>query len=244
MRLTRFRVMTIVFLVGVAALTIVGLMLVHEPDFYRRAAVPPGQEREDMSNEFFVKDFAQFLSTFLYGKNGWDFTFRQDQINSFFEEEFVRFGDAEQFRKIGISDPRVEFTEDQIRLGFRYGSGALSTVLSYDLRIWLAKSEVNVLAIEILRRRAGSVPIPTQQVFQEIKDIGRRHNIEIEWYRHNGNPVAIVKFQSDRQRPTAQLKHLEIGMGTLHLKGFSIDPVQNPIDEPIKKAPVQVMQGS
>lgn len=244
MRFTRFRIAVIVFLLVAVGGATVAVMVRHEPDFYRRAAVPAGPKRYEMSNEFFVRNFVQLVASFEPGRGAWSHTFGQDQLNSFFEEDFVRLGDADYFRKIGITDPRVEFVDNQIRIGFRYGTGTWSTVLSYDLKVWLAKNEVNVLAIEVQRRRAGALPIPTQQIFQELKEVARRQNIDIEWYRHNGNPVAIVKFQCDRPRPTAQLRHLEISNGQLILQGMSFDPVQNPLDEPIKNAPAEAPTGS
>ena len=129
-------------------------------------------------------------------------------------------------------------------MGFRYGTGALSTVVSYDLKVWLVPSEMNALAIEIQRRRAGAVPIPTQQIFRELKEIGREKHIDIDWYRHNGNPVAIVKFQADRPRPTAQLLNLEISTGKLKLLARSFDPARNPdLEETIKKAATPVSTG-
>lgn len=241
MRWTRFRLVLAAILLVALGLTTAALLARHEPDFYRRAAIPPGPKRSEVSNEFFVRDFVQFIASFDGGRGPWNFTFTQNQINSFLEEDFVRFGDAEYFRKQGIVDPRIEFSNDQVRLAFRYGTGWWSTILSYDLRIWLAKSEVNVLAVEILRRRAGALPIPMQQTFEEIKDIARKRNIDVEWYRHEGNPVAIVKFQTDRPRPSAQLRHIEIADGTLSLHGLSFDPVQNPLDEPIRKTPESPM---
>lgn len=242
MRITRFRIamMLMTFLAAAGATVVV--LVRHEPDFYRRAAVAGGPQRLEISNEFFVRDFVPFVANFDGGREEWKAKFTQEQINSFFEEDFIRFGDADYFRKIGIVNPRVEFTDDVIRIGFRYGTGWWSTVLSYDLKIWLAKNEVNVIAIEIQRRRAGAMSIPTQQIFKELKDVGRRQNIEVEWYRHNGNPVAIVKFQSDRPRPTAQLYNIKIEDGAVHLEGQSIDSVQIPPEEPLKKTPEVVSQ--
>ena len=218
------------FLFLLAATTATAILAMHEPEFYRRCAVPPGESRQTASNEFFVRDFVQFVTNFADGRGNWVHTFSQEQLNSFFEEDFVRFGDADHFRKVGITDPRIEFNDNQIRVGFRYGQGDLSTILSYDLNVWLAKDDVNAIAIEIQRRRAGALPVPSQQLFQELTEFGRKHNIDISWYRHNGNPVAIIKFQTDRQRPTAQLRSLEIVAGKVTLRGFSFDPIM-PIDE-------------
>lgn len=241
MRLARFRVMMTLVLLLLGGVAAAAVSLRHEPDFYSRNAVPEGPKRLATSNEFFIGDFAAFAANFDgtagAGNRPWRSTFTQEQINSFFEESFIFFDDAKILRDIGISSPRVEFADDVIRIGFRYGEGFFSTVLSYDLKVWLVKSEVNTFAVEILRRRAGALPIPTQQIFQELTDLGRRHNIDIEWYRHAGNPVAIIRFQADRPRQTAQIRKIDATNGTLTLQGKTFDPVQSPLEEQIKKAP-------
>lgn len=234
MRIGRVRLIPLLFSLGLGATASVGAMLLHVPAFYVRSAEPPGDERVAASNEFLVKEFFQFATDFKSGKGPWSFAFTQKQLNSFFAEHFEKHGDADNFRKIGISNPRVELGTDEVHLGFRYGEGTWSTVLTYDLKLWLAQSEVNALVIEVRRRRAGALSIPSQHVFQELTELGKKHNIDITWYRHEGNPVAVVKFQSDRQRPTAQLRRLEVVPGKITVQGVSFDPVPTSMEEPIK----------
>jgi hypothetical protein len=211
---------TLLVLVLLAGL---GLVLKHEPGYFRRCAVPAGKERKDLSNAFFGR-FTHLVNCVVDGgKDEWEVTFSEAQINSYFEEDFVRLGDAEVLKKHGISEPRLSFEQDRIRLAFRLGSGLWSTVLSYDLRVWLAPKEVNVVVVEILGRQAGALPLSTQSLHKELGDIAERHNMKVEWYRHQGNPVAVIHFQPDR-RPTAQLQRLEVRMGSLTLGGVSLDP--------------------
>jgi hypothetical protein len=237
MRVTRFRIVTMAIVTLMGTLAALAIMLRHEPAFYRRVTVPAGLQRTEMSNTFLGKKIIDFYTSFVDGTGAWNFTFLQDEINSYLEEDFFRHGDAKDLRNMGVTNPRLEFADNQIRLGFRYGSDTWNTVLSYDLRVWLVPGETNALGVEIQQRRAGALPIPTQHIFQELKDIGRRSNIDIEWYRHNGNPVAIVKFQCDRPRPTARLRRLEIVAGKLELQGFSLsfEPVRPPLEEAAKK---------
>src|SRR5258706_15209264 len=119
MRWTRFRIVTLVFLLAVGAFAAVGLMLHHEPAFYRRVAVAAGPQREEMSSHFLATDFINFYNNFTDGSGGWKSTFTQDQLNSYFEEHFKKFKDADDFREIGITNIRLEFTDDHIHLGFR-----------------------------------------------------------------------------------------------------------------------------
>src|SRR5262245_39130407 len=103
------------------------LLLTHEPAFYCRAWIPPGQQRKTWSNEFF-SDFTEVMQLWHSDKRGGFhepaaakacFRFTQEQINSFFEENLGQPGD--KTLPENIRDPRVEIHPDRIRLAFRYG---------------------------------------------------------------------------------------------------------------------------
>lgn len=216
---------TLLFLLAAGGLGALALVLKHEPSYYRQARHAPGKERKDLSTAFSGR-FIKLVNCLVDGgKEEWEITFSQAQVNSYLEEDFVRLGDAEALEKQGISEPRITFEDDHLRLGFRYGSGTWSTIVTYDLRLWLAPRDVNVMAVEILGRQAGGLPISAQGLLREITEMARRHNIEVTWYRHEGNPVALVRFQADRNRPSAQLRRLEVRHGTLTIGGRSLEAI-------------------
>ncbi len=115
--------------------------------------------------------------------------------------------------------------DGKLRLAFRYGTSPWSTILSYDVRLWLAPKDVNVVCVEILGRHAGALPIATQSFLNDIADLAGRHGIDVSWYRQNGNPVALIRFQADRSRPPAQLRHLDVKQGLISIGGLSQEPV-------------------
>src|SRR5688572_16983998 len=116
MRWTRLRIVTMACVLVMFLLLTLGLMLRHEPEFYQRVAVPVGPQREETSNEFVIKDILVFISNFIYGEDStWTSIFTQEQLNSYFQEAFIRHGDAKNFSDIGISDIRIEFIDHQIR---------------------------------------------------------------------------------------------------------------------------------
>ena len=222
------------FLLGIAvALLLAGgvsvaliLLVQHEPSDYSRAAVPPGEEREAQSKAFlvhFTKLMNDIQSDDGAAENNWEAEFTEQQVNSFFEEGFVRTGIDEKLLPEGISEPRVTVEADKLRLMFRYGSGAWTSVISIDLRVWLAGGEPNVVAMELQRFRAGSLPISAQSLLNRISDALRRNNVEVTWYRHEGNPVAVLRFSSDPQHSTVQLKNLKLEPGRILLQGSSSD---------------------
>src|SRR5260370_28609257 len=135
----------------------------------------------------------------------WEVTFTENGINSFFQEDLVSLGEAENLRKIGVSEPRVAIGQDRIRFAFRDGSGFSSTVVSYDVRVWAVPKEPTVLPVEFLARRAGPMPISVQSLLAEVTELAARQNIEVTAYRHEGHPVALFRFQADQARPTATL---------------------------------------
>jgi hypothetical protein len=210
--------LAVLVLVGATAGLALGYK--HEPGYYTRSAVEPRPERKELSKEF-LKQFFNLVGRIENGAGAWTFSFPQEQINSFFEEDFVRLKGTEALRKAGISEPRVTLEDDRIRLGFRYGEGAWSTVVTYDLRAWLAPKEVNVIALQILGRKVGGLPIASQTVLTELKEVARNWDLDVTWYRHEGHPVALLRLPSGHSRYFAQLLGLEVRHGQINVSGNS-----------------------
>jgi hypothetical protein len=197
------------------------LLVTHEPEFYTRAAMPPGTERKQRSGRF-VQEFFQFCQD-VHHYHEWNARFEEDCINSYFEEQFVPSGVAERVLPEGITAPRIAIEPDRVRLAFRYGSGAFSTIISIDMRMWLAPKEPNVVALELQGLHAGSIPIAAQSLLEQVSEAAKQNNIDVIWYRHNGNPVALLRFQADQDRPTIHLDHLVLQKGIIEVRGRSTD---------------------
>ena len=194
-------------------------MLWHEPAFYRRQAVPAGPAREQRCCEF-KAEFSQFLEGIVnQPKEGWYARFTDLQINSYLEEA----GQRENVLQLpqGISDPRVAIEAERLRIGFRYGAGWLSSVVSLDLRLWLAPREPNVVAVEVRGLRRGALPVSTQLLLERISDVARRQGLEVTWFRHEGLPVALVRMQPEPSQRGVRLQRLDLLPATILLSGIS-----------------------
>jgi hypothetical protein len=214
-------------LLALLAGTVAGVLLLlvrHEPDFYRKMGLPPGPERQKHSEKFHER--CTSLINGIVNNREWHERFTEAEINSYFEEGFVRSGASKSMLPEGISDPRVSIEPDKIRLAFRYGTGPwCCTVVSVDFRVWLAAHEANVVALELQGLHAGSLPVSAQSLLERISEVvRRREDIEMSWYRHNGNPVALLRFQANQARPTVRLERLELGQGELIIGGRSVEP--------------------
>jgi hypothetical protein len=209
-------------LLAAGVVTVLIFMVRHEPSFYHRVEVAPGKIRQEMSRACFGR-FVDLKNYWQVGQKEWEVIITEAQLNSYFEEDFIKHHKlAPDFRKWGISDPRIAMENDKLRLAFRYGSPPWSTIISYDVKLWLAK-EVNVICIEFLGRHAGALPIATQSLLAEISEVAEKNGFEITWYRHEGNPVALVRIQQGTETP-AQLRRLEVKQGWISIGGLSQEP--------------------
>src|SRR5262245_58132117 len=189
------------------------------PRNYSRMTVPAGQDRRKLSGEFMsgVNEMMETIRT--NGDGRWQETFSADQMNSYFEEDFLR---ATPFRLPDrIHSPRVNIEPDRFTLAFQYGRGFWSTVVTIDTKIWVVAGERNVVAIEFDGLHAGAVPISLQTFLEQIAESARQLAIEVTWYRHGSNPVALLRFQADRENPTVVIQKLELQDGKLVIAGKS-----------------------
>jgi hypothetical protein len=219
------------FLLAIAIFTLLGagagaglcLLVRYEPRPYAQAEVAPGEVRYQKSQEF-TEEFTHLVSA-LGGQQeqeGWDARFTDEQINSYFSEGFVTSGLEEKLLPEGISQPRVLIDTDRIRLAFRYGSGFWSSVVSIDVKVWVPKEDPNALALQLVGFHAGALPISAQSFLERVSEAGRHHGIDVNWYRYEGRPTAVVRFQAE-PRPTIELQAVHLGKGVITIQGRCTD---------------------
>jgi hypothetical protein len=214
----KFSVVCLSLLLLIAA-TLAGLvgLLKYEPHFYRDSTIPPSAERTERSNKV-VNQLLQLAVDLKFDQENWHHEFCDFDINSFFQEDFVKPGGPESLRKMGASDPRVAFQDGVVRIAFRYGRGLWSTVISCDLKVWVVPKETNVVAVEVLARRAGALPIASQALIGPLTEALAKRNIEVTPYRHEGHLVVLLHFHADQPRPMALLRCVQVAPGQLSVE--------------------------
>jgi len=219
-------------LLGVAllALVVAGLLR-YQCRWYRLALLPPGELRRKYSQEF-LTELADLYSG-LDNEREWEVHFTDTQINSYLEEWFRQGGFEARSLPEGVSEPRVAFDNERIRLAFRYGSGLFSTLISIDLRLWLVPQERNILVLELEGFYAGALPISARSLLDKISDFGRGGDkgIGVTWYRdqQTGHPVAVLRLQDDKPKPTIELMMVQPEPGKITIRGRPTDsaPARN-----------------
>jgi hypothetical protein len=224
-----------------AALIVTPVLLLRwEPSDYAAAAVPPGEERTHDSHVCVEKITGELIS-YASSSNlpdGWGVEFTDRELNSYLQEDFIKQGLASHLLPRGLSDPRVIFeAPDKVRLGFRYDFGGWKSVITIDVRLWLAKEEPNVICLEIDGFHAGAMPIAAQSLLEHVSDAAREHGIEadggnieatdrgidVTWHRHNGRPTAVLRLTPNQPRSTLLLQGVTVGKGTITIRGKSVE---------------------
>jgi hypothetical protein len=200
------------------------LLVRHEPEHYRRLALPPGPERKQLADQFYAEFFE--LINGIANHQWWDVEFTEEQINSYLDDTFITSNVSDRSLPRGVREPRVALEPGHIRLFFRYGAEPWQTVVSINLKVWLPREEPNVVALELESMRAGALPLVGHSLRDLIAECAQRNDIGITWYRRQSNPVAVLRFQTS-PRPTVQLQRLEVTQGKLRIAGRSLD--DNPL---------------
>ena len=212
-------------------LTLLGYLVKREPAFYTAAAPPADYDTREKASRLLTR--VQDLKNDIRTKTDWGETFTTEELNCFFAETMTAKGTFAGMLPKGFHSPRVAIDGDRLKLGFRYGSGFWSSVVSVEFRVWLVADEINLMAVEVCALRAGRLSVGAQSILDAIGETARASNIDVTWYRHNGNPVGLFRFFPDQPRPASQVLTLEVHDGTIVVAGKSWGDTPSPAPAPV-----------
>ncbi|MCE9563227.1 MAG: hypothetical protein K8U57_14380 [Planctomycetes bacterium] len=196
---------------------IIGTMLKCEPAFYTAAACPADYDTREKASRVLTR--IQDLKTDIRTKGEWGETFTAEELNCFFAEMMTANGNFASLLPEGFHSPRVAVEGDRLKLGLRYGEGFWGAVVWIELRTWLVADEINLMAVEVCDLRAGRLAVGTQTVLDAIAEAARSSNIDVTWYRHNGNPVGLFRFFPDQPQAASNILTLETREGKVVVAG-------------------------
>jgi hypothetical protein len=218
-RRPKFVAIVLLVMILSGAIALLGYLVKREPEFYTAAAPPADYDTREKSSRLLTR--VQDLKNDIRTKTDWGETFTAEELNCFFAETMIAKGTFVSMLPKGFHSPRVAIDGDRLKLGFRYGSGFWSTVVSVEFRVWLVAEEINLMAVEVCSLRAGRLSIGAQSILDAIGETARSSNIDVTWYRHKGNPVGLFKFFPDQPRPASQVLTLEVRDGAIVIAGKS-----------------------
>lgn len=213
----------LLLLAGVATLlvlTLLGLYLAagHEPACYREAMQTDPAVLEKGSDQ--MLKHATALAGSVKKKHRWEALFTADEINGWLAVDMVR--NHPNALPPGMRDPRVIIGSRQIIVACRFHQSGADSVLTLTLEP--SVPEPNVIAIRIVRARAGLLPLPLGQVLDRLSEAARDMQVDLQWRRVGGDPVAMISLSpSDDDRPV-HIEALRLADGEIYVAGGTERP--------------------
>jgi hypothetical protein len=201
-------------------LAVVGLYAVYRasqavPEFYEQALKADPLKQKAASDKM-VKSVATMTSD-LHREGRWQAVFSEDEINGWLAVDV-----AQNHRELlpgQISDPRVAIRPDGMTLGFRYRDKDRNTILWFEADAYLIKT--NQVGLRIRKARAGLLPLPLDDVLQEVTKATSHLDWEVRWQQTDGEPVAQITIPplTNKQKKYVQIDTLRLGERQLTLAG-------------------------
>ncbi|MSR80774.1 MAG: hypothetical protein EXS11_08615 [Gemmataceae bacterium] len=230
-RWTTIASLSVVIMILAGTVTGTSIALNHIPTFYKELTQTTVPKQDTLAQEF-VTEFGELINAVTGGDKEWFARFHQNQINAYLSEGLVQLGLDNSDWNEKLKGMRFAMQGDKLSVGFRHRIGPFDPVIHMEAQLWLAQGEANTIAIRILSAKAGAIPIHPQAILERISESATQNGMDVSWFRHNGCPVAILRFQADRPRPTFLLRSLAIDKGLLVIRGSSVDD-----DNPAQPSP-------
>jgi hypothetical protein len=200
-----------------AAAGVIGVLAKSAPTFYA-SAKSLFSDSPQRSSDLMTR--IQDLQNDIRTKPEWTATFAAADLNCFFQEMVCDSptGLASLLPE-GCHSPRVAIEGDRVLIGLTYGHDFWSSVLWMELRLWLPKHDVNVMAVEIVGLNAGQLPLSGQSLLDSITELAHESNVDVVWYRSGSNPVGLFRFYANQLRPATQIHTLKVADGKITVAG-------------------------
>ena len=198
----------------VALLSLLGFFLAlrHEPAFYRAAMQLKPAALEKGSDRMIQQ--ATALTSAVKKPGHWEALFTAEQINGWLAVDLVR--NYPTSLPPTWHDPRITIDAKQVTIACRYQKGEITSVLSLTVEPYLP--EPNVIALRIVKARAGLLPAPLRQVTDRLEKAAADVQCPLHWRSAGGDPVALLSFPPSGDRPV-RIETLRLGDGEIYVAG-------------------------
>ena len=164
----------------------------HVPSFYAEALNPPPAVDSKSGRE--MKQGVSTLAGETLRGGRWRATFTDKQINGFLAVDLPK--NHPRLLPPNIHDPRVSIRRGEASIGWR-AEGRWPAVYSLAITPYVARP--NVLAVRILRIRAGALPVPLGEVVDGLSIAARKAGLRLDWQQADGDPVALIELPVDSE---------------------------------------------
>ncbi|MEN6407520.1 MAG: hypothetical protein ABFC77_13745 [Thermoguttaceae bacterium] len=192
----------------------------YEPAYYRNALVGDPAAMEQASDRMLQKTTA--LVSAVKKKGHWQVRFTTEQINGWLAVDRVR--NHPKSLPPTLHDPRVVLDAHGITIACRYRKDGLETVLSMTFEPYL--HEPNVVALRIIKARAGLLPAPLGPVIDHLSEAAEQLHFDLQWRRDGADPVALLSLPEGGNHRIPHIETLRLSNGELFVAGTTASKKQ------------------
>lgn len=190
------------------------------PEFYA-AVLEHDNEISKVEGDKFERNLA-LLNNAFRRVTPWKLKFTQDEVNGWLSSDLdEKFGDLVPKE---ISDPRVVFTEHDVRIAFKYEKKGMKGIVVATCDIFCTENE-NEFAIKLLEVRSGVVKLPIGPWLERITEGFQFAGIDVSWSDEDNKPVALIQMpdqlSSNGLHQYVILEAIDIRPGQLVIAGSS-----------------------
>jgi hypothetical protein len=201
----------------IVTLFAVHLSVQHVPAFYREA-LHADPEKQKIASDCMVRQAAALNNAFK--KEGdWEAVVTAEQLNGWFAVDAAKnHADAvpQRFR-----NPRVAIDSRYVTVAGLLEIDDYSTVVSLTIEPYMP--EPNVLALRIVKARAGLLPVPLRGILERLTQVAHDWQVHLEWRQDHGDPVALLSLPEEKQgdRHRAVIETLRLSDGEIYFAGMT-----------------------
>lgn len=216
-RRTRILLIVALGLVAVLVAILLGVYfaLRSEPAFYRQAMQTKSDALKKGSEQMLKQVGA--LQSVMNRSGRWQADITAEEINGWLAVDLRR--NHPHLLPPTIYDPRAAIDASEITIACRYQGGGVNTVLSLAFRPYVP--EPSVLALRIVRGRAGGLPLPLKGVLDGISKGATEMRFRLRWAQSGADPVALISLPSDDGDRVVRIESIELRKDAIHISGVT-----------------------
>lgn len=173
------------------------------PDFYAEVLETDLANAHEDGQEF-ERNLVKLQNTAVT-RHPWLVEITQDQVNGWFMTDLKeKFPDS---LPANIEDPRAVFTEDTIRLAFKYSVKGVKGIVVLSAEVFCTDNP-NEIAVQVNEVKTGVIPLPVGPWLEQVADSIRGAGIPVFWSNTNDNPLAI--FTIPEHITSNHTRHVEV----------------------------------
>jgi uncharacterized protein YpmS len=200
------------------ALAIWGVYLAirHEPAFYREAMETRSDVLEKASDRMLKKIGA--LQSVRNRSGRWQEVITAEEINGWLAVDLRK--NHPNALPPSVSNPRVAIEPNEMTVACRFERGGVTSVLSLTFQPYLP--EPSVVALRIVRGRAGMLPVPLKDVLDGISKGAAELHLRLRWAHAGNDPVALISLPDDDDADrVVRIESLELRKGEICVSGIT-----------------------